>query len=102
MSELLELLKSINEKLGTIERFITKPSLAEVLCKSEYTCAEVAELSIHYGTQKYGAWAIRFACLERRIPDARKLDNGQWRLPREVVVRVLQEGFPPERRRSPR
>lgn len=100
MSEIVEVLQQIHGTLRSIQVLLAKPKLADVVAKSQYTISEVAELTANYGITKYTDWTIRYACNEGRIPDANKLGNGQWRLPREVVMRILEEGIPPEQRKA--
>lgn len=98
MSEIVELLKRIEARLCTIEQSLARPSLTDLLQKSHYSCAEVAELTQCYGTKKAKTFTVRLACSDGRIPEAAKAEDGNWRIPRDAVARILSEGLPPERR----
>jgi len=98
MTELAELLKSIDRRLATIEYVLAAPRLAEVISKPRYSCSETAKLSEMYGVKKYRPFTVRLACKDHRIPDADKLEDGSWAIPRQAVLRILEEGIPPERR----
>lgn len=98
MSQIVDYLKNIEKRLASIERFLAKPTLAELLVKGAYSVDEVAELTGTHGVKSYQPFTVRLACKDKRIPEATKLENGKWVIPREVVLRILQEGFPPERR----
>jgi len=101
IEELEPLLKRIDHRLASIERQLAgNRPLSELVSRDQYSCAEVAELSQTHGIQAYKPYTIRLACNEGRIPDAQKLDNGGWRIPRMAVVRVLEEGIPPQRRKG--
>jgi hypothetical protein len=98
MDQIIDCLRNIEKRLASIERFLTKPDLAEALAKGAYSVDEVAELTQVYGVKSYRSFTVRLACKDERIPEATKLENGKWVIPREAVLRILQEGFPPERR----
>ena len=98
MSEIVEVLKSIDRRLAMIQQLMARPSLGDVANKSSYSCAQVAELTQSHGLKKYRPFTIRLACKDGRIPDAEKREDGSWAIPREAVLRILQEGIPPERR----
>ena len=98
MQELIDLVKSIDRRLASMERCLNKPDLANVLTKGEYSPAEVAAMSQDYGTQPAAAKTIAMACWDRRIPDAVKNDGGHWRIPRAAVIRIFEQGIPPEQR----
>jgi hypothetical protein len=98
MSALIELLKSLDDRLGRIELSLTKPKLGDQLVKSHYSCAEVAELSRQFGTKAAKPFTVRLACGDGRIPEAEKFADGQWRIPKQAVQRILDVGVPPERR----
>lgn len=99
MNEVVELLKSIDRRLATIEMVIAKPDLSEVLVKGDYTTEEVAALTQQYGTKKAENFTVRLACNDRRIPEAFKNESGFWRIPRPAVMKIMQSGIPPERRK---
>lgn len=100
MSELIQLLKSLDSRLARIELSVSKPNLNEAIVKSHYSCAEVAELTQQFGTKAAKPFTVRLACSDGRIPEAEKFDDGHWRIPRDVVLRVLSVGLPPERRQQ--
>lgn len=102
MDEMLSLLKRLDERLERIEQVILKPGIRERLEKSHYSCAQVAELTQEFGSKRYRAFTIRLACNESRVPDAEKTESGTWLIPREAVLRILNEGLPPERRTFPK
>jgi hypothetical protein len=98
MSQIMQLLKSLDSRLARIELGMSKPSLNAALIKSHYSCAEVAELTKLFGTKPAEKFTVRLACADGRIPEAEKFDDGQWRIPRDALVRILSVGLPPERR----
>jgi excisionase family DNA binding protein len=55
--------------------------------KHAYTVAEVAELT------KLGEWTVRNACNKGRIK-ADKSPDGLWRIPRDELVKIQNEGLP--------
>lgn len=93
-----QVLLSIDNRLSNLERLIGKPSLAEAVVKSRYSVTELAELTQTHGLKRYRPYTIRKACLDGRIPEASKTDDGNWTIPREAVLRILDEGVAPERR----
>lgn len=98
MTELAEVLKRIDLRLANIEHVLAAPKLAELISRPRYSCSEMAKLSEMYGVKKYRPFTVRLACKDRRIPDAEKLEDGSWAIPRQAVLRILEEGIPPERR----
>ena len=103
--EMTELLRSIDcrlaeigRRLESVEHFIAKPQLAEMLTRGEYTVNEVARLTVPYGIKKAKPYTVRLACADGRIPEAKKNESGHYIIPRQAVLRILQEGVPPERR----
>ena len=98
VNQIIDCLKSIEKHLAAIERFIAKPKLGEVLVKGAYSVEELAELTHTHGVKSYQPFTVRLACKDARIPEATKLEGGKWVIPREAVLRILQEGLPPERR----
>jgi hypothetical protein len=98
MDELVNLLKDIQQRLTVIEKSLSLPDLERMLIKSHYSCRETADLTQKFGTKKAKEFTVRLACSDRRIPDAVKHDDGQWRIPRDAVLRILSDGLPPERR----
>ena len=98
MDAILELLKSVDQRLATLETLISKPRMAEIVCKESYGCSEVAKLTQTHGVKAYRPFTVRLACKDRRIPEAEKRDDGSWVVPRTVVLRILEYGMPPERR----
>jgi hypothetical protein len=101
IQELQPLLKRIDQRLASIERQLAgcRP-LAEVVSHDQYSCNEVAELTQTHGIQAYQPYTIRLAGNEGRVPDATKLDSGGWHIPRMAVIRILEEGIPPQRRKG--
>ncbi len=93
-----DLLKTILERLDCIETLLETRDGAGPLRKSNYSCSETARLTEKYGIRKYRPFTIRLACSDGRIPEADKLENGNWRIPQAAVYRILEEGIPPERR----
>lgn len=98
MDEMITILKSIDQRLASIERLLVKPDLSDVLVKGEYSTQESADLSMLYGTKSAAPFTVRHACNDGRIPEATKNGSGQYRIPREAVLRILEEGILPERR----
>jgi hypothetical protein len=105
MNETIEILKriesefiAVRSRLGAIEHLLAKPILADVLIKSHYSCSEVADLTQLYGTKKAKPFTVRLASKDGRIPEASKVDDGSWHIPKAAVERILSEGIPPERR----
>jgi hypothetical protein len=98
LNEIVTCLKSIEKHLANIERFLAKPKLGELLVKGAYSVEEVAELTQTHGVKSYRPFTVRLACKDERIPEASKLEGGKWVIPREAVLRILQDGLPPERR----
>ena len=93
------LLKRIDQRLASIERQLAgNQPLMEVVSRDQYSCNDVAQLSQTHGLQSYQPYTIRLACNEGRIPEALKMENGGWRIPRITVVRILEKGIPPQRR----
>jgi hypothetical protein len=99
MNQIIQILKSVDSRLANIELSLSKPNLNEVLVKSHYSCADVAELTQRFGTKPAKEFTVRLACADGRIPDAQKCDDNRWRIPREAVLQILSVGLPPERRR---
>ena len=97
MDAFYETLKSIDERLSDIEVRLSANINCRSLDKRSYSSAEVAELTAG-GVTSYRPFTIRQACNDGRIPEAEKLENGLWSLPRKAVERILREGLPPERR----
>lgn len=98
MERLIELLTRIDLRLACIEKILAKPPVADALTKGAYSCNELSELSQIYGVKKYRPFTIRLACKDGRIPEATKQECGSWSVPRQAVMRILEEGMPPERR----
>ena len=98
MHDLAEALQRIDARLASIEAIVSRRPVTEVVCKEAYSCSQVAALTSEFGITKYRPFTVRLACGDGRIPEAEKLDNGQWRVPRSAVLRILAEGIPPERR----
>jgi len=98
VNQIIDCLKSIEKRLASIEQCIARPKLGEVLVKGRYSVEEVAELTNTYGVKHYRPFTVRLACKDQRVPEASKLEGGKWVIPREAVLRILQEGLPPERR----
>ena len=55
--------------------------------QAAYTVSEAAELT------KLSEWTVRNACNKGRIK-AEKSPDGQWRIPRDVLVKIQNEGLP--------
>lgn len=100
MSNVEGALKRIEQRLIAIEAVLTKPAVNEALVKAMYSCAEISELSQVFGLKKYRPYTVRLACSDGRVPEADKRDDGAWTIPREAVLRILNEGLPPERRQQ--
>lgn len=100
MDQIIELLQSFELRLAAIERALTIRPLDEIVSRSNYSCDEVAKLTEQYGIKAASRYTVRQACNDGRIPDPEKNESGHWRIPREAVLRVLEEGIPPERRAS--
>ncbi len=100
MNEILQTLNRIESRLVAIENMIAKPAINEALCKSVYSCSEISELSQLYGVKSYRPFTVRLACKDRRIPEAEKREDGFWTVPRNAVIRILEQGMPPERRKG--
>ena len=64
-----------------------KASQAASPDKIAYTVSEAAELT------KLSEWTVRNACNKGRIK-AEKSPDGQWRIPRDVLVKIQNEGLP--------
>ena len=94
----VELLSRIEQRLGNLERLLAKPDLGQVLVKGQYCTREVAELTQLFGVKKAAEFTVRRACADGRIPEAVKNDSGHYRLPRGSVLRILEDGIPPEQR----
>lgn len=99
MSQFLELLKRLDSRVANIELSLNKPKLSDVLKKTHYSCAEVAELTQRFGTKRAKEFTVRLACSAGRIPEAQKFPDGRWRIPQAAVERILSVGLPPERRK---
>ena len=92
-------LEYIDERLTRIEELISFSSKSEALSRQNYSVADVALLSETFGIKQYARYTVRKACSDGRIPEAEKLADGKtWSIPREAVLRILDEGFPPEHR----
>lgn len=98
MDDVVELLKRLDARLDRIEHVVLKPGLREKLEKSHYSCTEVSNLTQEHGSKKYKPFTVRLACNQGRICDAQKTDSGAWLIPKDVVLRIVCEGIPPERR----
>jgi len=98
VNQIVDCLMNIEKHLASIERFLAKPNLGELLVKGAYSVDEVAELTHTHGVKSYQPFTVRLACKEGRIPESSKLEGGKWVIPRQAVLRILQEGLPPERR----
>ena len=98
MSTVEEVLKSIDRRLASIEGRLARLQQQDTLTKASYSCDETAQLTSEHGIRTYRPFTIRLACKDGRIPEAEKLENGNWRIPKDAVQRVLDEGIPPEQR----
>lgn len=78
---------------------MSKSNLNDVLVKTHYSPSEVADLTKQFGSKAAKTFTVRLACADGRIPEAQKLDDGRWLIPREAVLRILSQGIPPERRK---
>jgi hypothetical protein len=67
--------------------------VVQPLNKTSYTVSEVAEAT------GYSLWTLRHACNKGRIK-ADKGPNGQWRIKREQLLAIQNEGLPPEHRET--
>jgi hypothetical protein len=81
-----ERLVAMESALARIEKGI-KASQAASPEKQRYTVNEVADLT------KLSEWTVRQACNKSRIK-AEKGPDGQWRIPREELVKIQNEGLP--------
>lgn len=97
MDALLDTIKTIERRLSCIEKCLVRAPNG-VSQKRWYSCREVADLTTTEGVTAYRPFTIRYACNDGRIPEAEKLDNGTWTIPRDAVERILREGLAPERR----
>ena len=98
MSTIEEVLKSIDRRLASIEVRLARQQQQDVLTKASYSCDEIAQLTAEHGTRAYRPCTIRLACKDGRIAEAEKLENGNWRIPKDAVQRILDEAIPPEQR----
>ena len=98
IDERLAAIERIEARLNAIESILADKSSQNVLRKSAYSYTEVAKLSAEYGIRAYRPFTIRLACSQGGIPEAEKLENGAWRIPRDAVLCLLNTGIPPERR----
>ncbi|WP_237225524.1 hypothetical protein [Rubinisphaera sp. JC750] len=104
-SRLIDELKSINRSLSdlrttlkSVEHFIAKPQLSDMLNKGEYSVREVSRLTQAHGVKPAKETTVRLACWDGRIPDARQNESNHYLIPRDAVIRILDEGIPPQRR----
>jgi excisionase family DNA binding protein len=81
-----ERLAAMESALARIEKGL-KASQAASPDKHAYTVSEAAELT------KLSEWTIRNACSKGRIK-AKKSPDGQWRIPRDALVNIQNEGLP--------
>ncbi len=81
-----ERLAALESTLARIEKGL-KASQAASPDKIAYTVSEAAELT------KLSEWTVRNACNKGRIK-AEKSPDGQWRIPRDVLVKIQNEGLP--------
>jgi phosphate transport system protein len=81
-----ERLVALESTLARIEKGL-RASQATSPEKRLYTVSEVAELT------KLSEWTIRNACNKGRIK-AEKGPNEKWRIPREELVKIQNEGLP--------
>ena len=79
-------LAALESALARIEKGL-RVSQATSPDKQAYTVSEAAELT------KLSEWTIRNACNKGRIK-AEKSADGQWRIPRDVLVKIQNEGLP--------
>ena len=77
MNEIIACLKNIEKHQATIERFVAKPKLVELLVKGAYSVEEVAELTQTHGVKSYRPFTVRLACKDGRVPEAFKLEGGK-------------------------
>jgi excisionase family DNA binding protein len=82
----VERLAALESALARIEKGL-RVSQATSPDKQAYTVSEAAELT------KLSEWTIRNACNKGRIK-AEKSADGQWRIPRDVLVKIQNEGLP--------
>jgi excisionase family DNA binding protein len=82
----LERLAAVESALARIEKGM-KASQATSPDRQLYTVSEVAELT------KLSEWTVRNACNKGRIK-AQKGPNGQWRVARDELVKIQNEGLP--------
>ncbi len=81
-----ERLAALESTLARIEKGL-KASQAASPEKHAYTVSEVAELT------KLSDWTIRNACNKGRIK-AQKGPDGQWRIARDELIKIQNEGLP--------
>ena len=81
-----ERLAALESTLARIEKGL-KASQAASPDKHAYTVGEVAELA------KLSEWTVRNACNKGRIK-AEKSPDGRWRIPRDELIRIQNEGLP--------
>lgn len=75
-------------ELAEIKAMLKRQALqAEPSTRSHYSVDEAAELT------GYTAWTIRQACNKNRIK-AHKGEDGRWRIPRETIAQLQEEGLP--------
>ena len=79
-------LATLELTLARIEKGL-KASQATSPDKHAYTVSEAAELT------KLSEWTLRQACNKGRIK-AEKSPDGQWRIPRVVLVKIQNDGLP--------
>lgn len=98
IESVVERLECLDEKLNRIEMLLVQSQGERSVWKSFYSVSEVAELTKSIGFRKYEPYTIRKACAQSRIPEAQKTENGSWHVPREAVLRILEQGFPGEQK----
>jgi excisionase family DNA binding protein len=81
-----ERLAALTSAVARIEKQL-KASQTTAPEKYAYTVEEAAELT------ELSEWTIRDACRNKRIT-AEKGPDGKWRIPRDVLVKIQNEGLP--------
>ena len=96
-----EKLDEITLRLARLEELISAPSKVEALSREAYSSTDASLMTEQFGIRSYAAYTIRRACCDGRLPEAVKADDGKtWQIPKLALMRILEEGLPPERRQA--
>ncbi len=79
----------VRRELAEIKKLLERQALAADSSKRAFlSIDEASQLTL------YKPWTIRQACNKGRIK-AQKGEDGRWRIPRDTIAKLQEEGLPP-------